>query len=73
MKASTIKKNWEKRIRETREYTNPYMERLITFLNNQNDTFCEEYCKYNGLKMVLLAQGNFLVPYGWDDFEEIKK
>ena len=70
MKAATIKKNWEKRIRETIEHTNTYMERLITFLNNQNDAFCEEYSKYNGLKMVLLAQGNFLVPQGWDDFEE---
>ena len=73
MKAAAIKRRLEKRIKESIENIDDYTERFITFLNNQSDDFCQENKKNNGLKMILLAENNFLVSQGWDDFEEYKK
>lgn len=59
MKAATIKKNWETKIRKSIEKTNNYHEKAIIFLNNQSDSFCEEYKNKDGLTMLIkLQSGN---------------
>lgn len=72
-KTESIKKTWETRIRETLESVNSYTERLIDFLNNQDDAFCQEYRKFNGLQMILFAQQNSFFSQGWNDLVEEKK